>query len=76
MYKSIIDEPLQNQLVNEFFDSRWFGEQHWYAARAEILALKEKVDAQAEEIKVLKSNGNAAKGSAQSDKTDKVKKEK
>ena len=68
MYKSIIDEPLQNQLVNEFFDSRWFGEQHWYAARAEILALKEKID------ELEKSNGEAAKGSAQSDKSVRSKK--
>jgi len=55
MYKSIIDNELQNHLVNEFMDSRYFGEQHWFAARAEIEALNE-------EIKRL--NGEAEKGSA------------
>ena len=63
MYKSIIDNELQNHLVNEFMDSRYFGEQHWFAARAEIEALNE-------EIKRL--NGEAEKGS--NPKSDKVKK--
>ena len=38
-YKSITNDPLQSALVNEFMDSRYFGDQHWFAARAEIEAL-------------------------------------
>lgn len=38
-YTSITGEDLQTKLVNEFMDSRWFGDQHWFAARAEIAAL-------------------------------------
>ena len=65
MYKSIIGEELQSNLVNEFFDSHRFGDQHWYAARAEIEALKEEID---------RLNGEAEKGSAH--KSAKVKSEK
>ena len=65
MYKSIIDNELQNHLVNEFMDSRYFGEQHWFAARAEIEALNEEID---------RLNGEAEKGSAH--KSAKVKSEK
>jgi BMFP domain-containing protein YqiC len=43
--KSITDEPLQNQLVKEFFDSRYFGDQHWFAAREEIKALWARIHA-------------------------------
>ena len=54
MYKSIIGEELQSNLVNEFFDSHRFGDQHWYAARAEIEALNKEID---------RLNGKAEKGS-------------
>jgi len=57
MYKSIIGEELQSNLVNEFFDSHRFGDQHWYAARAEILALKERID------ELENQYGKSAKGS-------------
>lgn len=56
--KSIIDEELQNQLLNEFFDSYQFGTQHWYAARAEIEALNKRVL----ELEA-KLHGKAEKGS-------------
>ena len=65
MYKSIIGEELQSNLVNEFFDSRYFGDQHWFAARAEIEALWERVR------ELEKSNGEAEKGS--NPKSEKVK---
>ena len=42
--ESIIDNELQKQLVKEFSDSRYFGSQHWFAARAEIEALQERID--------------------------------
>ena len=48
---------LQDRLIEEFFDERQFGDPHDFAARAEILALRER-------IAVLegKSQGKAQKG--------------
>ena len=54
MYKSITGNELQDKLVNEFMDSRYFGDQHWFAARAEIKALNEEIN---------RLNGEAVKGS-------------
>lgn len=34
---------LQDRLIDEFFDERQFGDPHDYAARAEILALRERI---------------------------------
>lgn len=56
--KSIIKDELQEKLVNEFQDSRYFGSQHWFAARAEIEALNERIL----ELEG-KSHGKAEKGS-------------
>ena len=72
MYKSIIGEELQSNLVNEFFDSHRFGDQHWYAARAEIEALWARIKEQEIEIKELESK-ISEKGSAPRGKSDKVK---
>ncbi len=41
--KSITGEELQDKLLAEFFDSRYFGDQHWFAARAEIEALNARI---------------------------------
>jgi hypothetical protein len=37
------EQTLQEKLIAEFFDSRYFPSQHDFAARAEILALRERV---------------------------------
>lgn len=62
--KSITGEELQEKLLNEFFDSRYFGDQHWFAARAEILALWERI------AELENPHGKAEKGRI--DKSDKV----
>jgi hypothetical protein len=49
---------LQEKLLAEFFDTRYFGDQHDFAARAEILNLRARV-AELEG----KPNGKAEKGS-------------
>ena len=41
--KSITGDELQEKLLTEFYDSRYFGDQHWFAARAEIDALNERI---------------------------------
>jgi hypothetical protein len=51
-------ETLQEQLIREFFDPRYFGDPHDFAARAEILALRARV-AELEG----KKPGKAVKGS-------------
>ncbi len=56
--KSITGEELQTKLLNEFFDSRYFGDQHWFAARAEIVALNTRIL----ELEA-KLHGKAEKGS-------------
>ena len=55
--KSITGEELQTKLLNEFFDSRYFGDQHWFAARAEIVALNTRI----KELEA-KLHGKAEKG--------------
>ncbi len=69
--KSITGEELQDKLLAEFMDSRYFGDQHWFAARAEIEALNARIlELEAQ----LKQPGNAEKGStAKAGKADKVK---
>ena len=54
MYKSITGNEMQDHLVTEFMDSRYFGDQHWFAARAEIEALWAEIN---------RLNGEAEKGS-------------
>mgnify|MGYP003394941507 CR=1 FL=1 len=56
--KSITNDELQNKLLEEFFDSRYFGDQHWFAARAEIEALNARI----KELEA-KLHGKAEKGS-------------
>ncbi len=56
------EKTLQEKLVEEFFDSRYFGDQHWFAAREEILALRERVKVLEEQLK--EKHGKAEKGSA------------
>jgi hypothetical protein len=58
MYKSILGNELQDHLVSEFMDSRYFGDQHWFAARAEIEALNARIL----ELE-LELHGKAEKGS-------------
>lgn len=41
--KSITGNEQQEQLLTEFFDTAQFGDQHDFAARAEILALQERI---------------------------------
>lgn len=41
--KSITGNELQEQLLNEFFDTAQFGSQQDFAARAEIVALQERI---------------------------------
>lgn len=72
MYKSITGNIVQDNLVTAFMDSRYFGDQHWFAARAEIEALWARVKEQEAIIKELESK-ISEKGSAPSGKSDKVK---
>jgi hypothetical protein len=76
MYKSITGNEVQDHLVNQFMDSRYFGTQHWFAAREEIKALNEKIlelNLKNEDLE-KKLHGLAEKGSAPSGKSEKVKK--
>ena len=53
--KSITGNELQEQLLNEFFDTAQHPSQHDFAARAEILALQERV----KELESTRKGGTA-----------------
>jgi BMFP domain-containing protein YqiC len=63
--KSITKDELQNKLLQEFFDSRYFGDQHWFAARAEIEALNAKIDELEAKLKGKAQKGGPAKAPAE-----------
>lgn len=61
------DDLVQNKLLNEFFNSRYFGDQHWFAARAEIVALNERIKEL--EAQLEQKHGKAEKGSTEKGKS-------
>ena len=59
------EQTLQERLIAEFFDTRWFGDPHDFAARAEILRLRARVE------ELESKHGKAEKGSTAATKTGK-----